>query len=313
MSKESAMTMITGATVAPSVATIPPASTVADAPAVPVETPKAPSSSEFAKMAKKEAERVRREQDFKKQQEEFAKEREQVQKIKAEYDNFQQTKVKDPVAAMKQLGFTETEIFNWLANEAKPEMTAEEKAAKAAADATEAKLKEFQELQTKREQEAQIQKDQKLVQNFRSEIAKTVSANKNEFKLSALNGSVAEELAYETVVETLKASNGEDLLSPKEAMEMVENYYKGVYEDMKKALEPAQEASPPVETKKQPERSRTVSAPAGSTPVKPSISHTRTLTNQATQTMASSAARRNETASQKRERLIERLRTGNLN
>ena len=114
MSKEAAMASLTG-TPAPAAAVTPATETSAAA--------AKPESDRFAHLAKREAHLVNRDKDLK----------ERELKAKALLDKgelFEATRKKNPVEALKLIGFTETDILNYLAEQdSVPDPTPEEKAA----------------------------------------------------------------------------------------------------------------------------------------------------------------------------------------
>lgn len=133
MSKEAALAAVT--------ATIGPTETT------PTATPSATTGTVPESLAKKEAEIVRQRMELKKQQEEWAprqKKAEEILKIGEEFETLRKT---DPFAAFRRIGFSETEIFNFLAASETKEPTAEEKAIAAATAAADAKIKAFEDAQ----------------------------------------------------------------------------------------------------------------------------------------------------------------------
>ena len=111
MSKESALATAT-ATAAPAPApTAPPAS-----PETPA-TASAPSdAARFAALAKKEAQIVKDRESFKREQEAFTAQRTRVEEVLKKAQQFEELKGKDQIAALKAVGFSETEIFNLFAS-----------------------------------------------------------------------------------------------------------------------------------------------------------------------------------------------------
>lgn len=299
MSKETAMAALTG---------IPVTAPVVESP-VP-ETPKDLPSTPFSHLAKKEAEIVQMRQELKKDQELMASEKEQLKKIKTRYDEYETTKAKDPVAALKLLGFNEADILNYLANQQPVELTPEQKAAEAGEKAAEARIKTFEEAQAKKLEDDQRRADQAVIQTFKQDISKSISANAEQYEFCNHYGPAAEELVFETVQQIILDSQGKDIISTKEAIEMVEAYYE---EDDKakskfKKRNPIQEG---VEPMAEPERSRKITPGFPNEPQpKPVITKTRTLHSGATSTVAGVRSLRNENKEQKRERLMEALRNG---
>ena len=248
-------------------------------------------SKAFSHLAKKEAELRRR-------QDELKAEREKVTPILKKYEEFESLKKNDPIAAMKMLGFSETDIFNYMAQNAPEELTPEQKAAAAAESAAEAKIKAFEDAQSKKELERQKVADQQVIQAYRGEVSKLLKSKAEDFEYCNFQGAAAEELIYETVLAIAKESNGQDVPTPLEAARMVEEYYEEQDKAMSKLKkrQPANPALPPEPVK--PERSRTLA------------NMNKTIPARATATVASVKTTENESRSAKRERLIEKLRNG---
>src|SRR5450631_3935233 len=117
MSKESALAM-TGT---------PNETTTTTPPAAPTQAPQTVNSSAFSQLAKKETELVRQRQELKREQQALAAEKERLAGPAKQYQEYQDAKTKDPVAAMKMLGFSEQDIFNYMAQNEPVELTPEQK------------------------------------------------------------------------------------------------------------------------------------------------------------------------------------------
>lgn len=308
MSKEAAMSMLTGTPVQ--------TSTPAGSPGlVAVETPKAPAldSTAFAALAKKEAQFVKEREQFKRERDETLAEREKLKTLHQRYQQFEENKTKDPVAALKELGFKEADIFNYMAAQDKPEATPQELAAQAAREATEARIKEFEDAQAKKLQDEITARDNGLIQGFKSDINQAIRANPEKFEFCSHYGPIAEDLIYETALAVVKESGGKDPITAEEITEMVENYY----EEQDKAMNTLKKRKPQApdpatpEAKGQPERSRTVTPGFPNEPQqKPTVTKSRTLSNAATASVASTVTRGQESKGQKRERLMAWLASG---
>lgn len=300
MSKESALAMMSG-TPAP---TPSPTPVESSAPANPAP---ALNSTPFNHLAKKEAEFVRRRQEFKKEQESVAAEKLKLKEYGDQINRYNEMFKTDKLGALKMLGYSETDIVNFLAD--KPEPTPEERAAQAASEAAQAKIKEFEDNQAKRQTEELAKRDQSLIQGYKNDLANVVKTDPAKFEYCAHYGPVAEDLMYETTLAVLKESNGKDVLTPQEVAEMVENYYEEqdkLMSSFKKRLPaaPAQTTETPA-----PERTRTVTPGDPTAPQpKPAITKSRTLHSGATSTIASTRLKMNETRDEKRERLMNKLR-----
>lgn len=295
MSKQSAMNMATGSTdvvASPSLVGTPPPA-VAIEPASPnietptTEAPKSLDSDRFAKLARKEAQLV-------KEREEMKREREWVNERKQRWDKFEQTKAQDPVEALKMVGFTDTEIFNALSGVTPKEITPEEKAAQIAKEQIDAYKKE---LETQKVAE-QTANDKRTLANFKTSISKTLALDPEKYELCNYQGQAAQDLIYETVLkdaETLK--EGEQLMSLAEASDLVESYYEDIFKGAQslKKLTPQQVQEIKEEIKQQ--------AP---------VQKSKTLTNAAAPTVASTIPAKRESREEKRERLINQVRMNGL-
>jgi hypothetical protein len=305
MSKDTAMALAIGAPVS---TPLPPAANLEAQKSQLVSAP-------FNALAKKEAELVRQQQAFKKEREQVSQEKEKLKPIWDKIQSFEKTKSENPIEAMKSLGFTETDIFNYLAAQEKKDPTPEERAALAASEAAEAKIKAFEDAQAKKIQEEQVRQDTVLIQGFKSQLSQMVKTDPVKFEYCNYYGPAAESLMYETALAVVRESKGTEVLTPLEAAQMVEEYY----EEQDKLMSSLKKRTPvpretPPETS-QPTRTRTVHPPTSGVSEqipKPTITKTRTLTNAATSTVASTRHTRNESREQKRERLMNALKEGKL-
>lgn len=307
MSKDSAMSLLIGNPApAPNVGTPPPNV---------VETPNVGTSNlqstPFNQLAKKEADLVRQRNEFKKERETVEAERDRLGKAAQEYHAYQEAKKTDPVAALKMIGFNETDIFNYMAAQQKPELTPEQRAIQAAEQAADAKIKAFEEGQIKKEKDAQLVQDRGLIQGFKQEVTGVMQKNPDQYEYCNFYGKPAQDLAYEVTLEVVRQSKGQDIITAKEAADMVEEFYEEQDKLMSSLKKRQPQAPATAPTQKEPERTRTLSTPPDNPDKpKPTITHSRTLHNGATSTVASTRQTRNETREQKRERLIEALRNG---
>lgn len=301
MSKEGALKALTGIAGSGAVPNgslvtgeIPKTPGLAVATEVKPEEPAALDSDRFAVLAKKEA-KVQREREA------LAKEKQEIDELKAKlkdpYDKiqaFEALKAKDPIAALKEIGFTETDIFNFMAGAEKKEPTTAELAAAAAKE----EINRFKEEQTSAAKELQRTRDEKIVKDHKANVAKTIEDNKETYEYVAFHGPVAQELVENVILEVLEKEG--KLIPTKEALELVE----GWYEENDKAMSSLKKRQPKVEevpVKVEPARTRTVEAPK-SQPQK-------TLTNRVSATAASSIPR-SESREQKKQRLMDALRSG---
>jgi hypothetical protein len=284
MSKEAALAVATASSPSPEAA--PTAATTG------TSTPPEMGSKQFALFAKKEAQLVQDRQALN-------AERDRVQGAAKQYDEYLNTKKTDPIKAMKMMGFTETDIFNYMAAAEPQEVTPEQKAIQAAEAAADAKIKSFEQAQTKKEQEAQAKADQSIIQSYRQNVSRTITANPEKYEYCKYHGPLAEELIYETVLKIVTDSQGKDVPTAEEAAQMVEDFYEGQDKQMSQLKK--RQPKPSAETTPQPTRTRTLSKPP--VPTAPA----RTLSSRATVT-SSSVKPLNETRDQKRERLINMLK-----
>lgn len=267
-------------------------------------------AASFAALAKREAQLVREREAFKKEQETY---RPQVEAILSKAKTFEELRGKDPVAALKAIGLTDTEIFNIFAEKPAPkELTPEEKIAETASKAAEAKLKEYQDAQAKAQAEAQKETDKKLLTTFRGSIAEFIKANADKYEYCAYKPEVALEQAYAIIVENLRQSNGEELIDFKEAVEMAEAFFEEEDKEMQTRIKKRQAAAAPApEATKAPERTRTVTSADPNYKPAPVTTRTRTLSND-TGVTTRQARPANETREQKRERLINQIKANGL-
>jgi len=265
-------------------------------------------STQFAQLARKEAEFVRRSQAFKKEQEQVLKEKAEVQKYRATIQQYEEQKKTDPVAALKMLGFTEADIFNYMAANEKKEPTPEERAAQAATEAAEARIKAFEESQKKAQLDQMNRQDMSVINSYKADLSQVIRKDAEKFPYSNYWGSEAADLAYTIAEQVVLQSQGKDYISAQEAVELAEEYYRNKDEDMDRIRKPKVPPAPPAS--KDPVRTRTISTPEPMHAPKPAIQRTRTINGQSTATVASTRQMRNETPAEKRERLMNILRNG---
>lgn len=295
MSKDGALSMLTGV---PTVAN--PGVITSDMPKAgePLKVPVSPEkinleSDRFAKLAAREAALVKQREVDKLEKAEFEKQKEALKKVQTDISEFEELKKTDKIAALKKIGFTEEDIFNFMAGKEEPkELTAQEIAEKAASEATQ-KLRD--EMKTDAEK-ALNERNDKAIKAYKAEITNQIAKETEKYELCSHNGAMAEEIIYETILGFM--SDDRDL-SPldamKEAIEAVEQMYESEYQNMSKLkkLQPKVVEIPPEPVKP-----------------KPMLNHKPmpTLNNKATATVASTIPKTTETKSQKRERLENALR-----
>ncbi len=287
MSKEAALSALQATIPAVAGAT----TTLAGSPGLqpaPSEPTQELESTRFNHLMKKESELQRQRETFKKEQESFAKEREKMQSIQQKLQQFDEMKVKDPVAALKLAGFSETDLFNFIAA-SEDNSTPEERAAKAA----QAEIQKFTDGQAKKEADIQARQEQEVLGTFRKNITEQITSDKDRYEYCNYHGALAEDLIYSTVEAVLKDS--EEIISVEEAADMVESYY----EEQDKSMSTIKKRQPkPVEQAKVDE------------PLKAQVSArppSKTLSSRTSATVASTTITRKETSSEKKERLIQKL------
>ena len=253
-------------------------------------------STRFAHIAKKEAELVKQRDTFKKEHETFLQEKEKMREIQKQLNDFNETKAKDPVAAMKLLGFSETDLFNFLAAQ-EDNIPPEERAAKAA----QSEIQKFRDEQAAKEQEAINKRNDSVVSQFKQDISKTVLSDKDKYEYCNYNGPLAEELIYETVAQVyeldLKTNPDALPITAQEAADMVESYY----EEEDKAMS--------ILKKRQPKPSEEVKEPVKADPTPAANAYKqppKTLSSKTAATVASTITRK-ETHAEKRARLANKL------
>ena len=277
-------------------ASIPVAQPVSSATAPVVETTAAPTpdatpaqleSTRFSHLAKKEAELQKQRESFKAEQTQFMTERQKFNEIQKQLNTFNETKAKDPVAALKLLGFNEKDLFNFIAAQ-EDNSTPEERAAKAAQN----EIQKFRDEQAKIANDAQSQRNTEALTQFRTNIKSTISMDPDKYEYCAYNGPMAEELVYETMAAIVK---DEGVVIPvEEVVEMVEQYY----EEQDKEMNSLKKRQP-----------KPQEMPAKEEPLKPQVSprpnQARALSSKVGATVASTVSKPlNETSDQKKARLI---------
>lgn len=287
------------------------------APIAPQETPEPappaqPDAARFASIARKEAEVVRRQEQYKKDLEAFNADKEKVRGILTKAETFEELRKTDPVAALKHLGYSDTDIFNMLANQDPPkEPTPEDKTAKLVQD----EIQKFKDDEAKKAKDERDKNDKATIDEYKGSISKFLETNKDKLEYCAFFGEQASDLAYEIILAGLKESKGEELIPVNEAFDMAESFYEEQDKNMTTKLKKRQAAEAPapdapVDPTK--DRTRTVTPADPNYKQPPVITRTRTISNAATASTASTAAPRNETREQKRERLINQIKTNGL-
>lgn len=247
-------------------------------------------SSKWAAIAKREQKLVHDRLELSKRAEALAAKEKELQTKITPFQEFEAMRSKDPVAALRGLGFSETDIFNWLANGEKKELTPEEKAAAI----VEEKFKERDEAEKQKQTEAEKKKEAEVISRFKGKIKSHLAANKEKYEACGDYGEIAEDAAFRLVEQVAKDTG--EVISLDEAFEAVEGFYVGEYERMSqyKKFKKEEPAPAPVEEKK---------------PVSRGTS--KTLTNTVSPTIASTV-KKQESRAEKRERLINQIRQAGL-
>lgn len=301
MSKESALAKAQSTTTpsvaapAPVAPTKPTEIPVAAAP-TPAATPEPvkPSTNDerLAHFAKKEAALQKERETIKAEKASMAAERAKYEDVGKKYKEFETMKEKDPIAAMRHAGFTDTDIFNFYVKAQEDQKLKETPEGKATAAALAEVQKLKDELKTKEDTQKAAQ-DAATIRRFQGKISNTVTTNKEKYEYCNYYGAEAEQLIFATVEEVLKDTG--EVLSPQEASDMVEKFY----EDRDKSMGSIKKRSGPVSAAPE---------PVAPEPAKPM---SKTLTNKVAPTVASSAPKK-ETQTEKRERLIKQIQEGGL-
>lgn len=323
MSRESAIALASGATKSlstpPAVVAAPAASSLAHDPSKqPQESLEQTESTTSEPPIKDElvssriAQIARKEAKYREEQESLKKEREELLASKAKFDpfyekykQFEEMKAKDPVAAIKLLGFTETDYVNFVAA-SEDKSTPEERAERIA----EAKIAEFKAEQAQTAKAEEQRRNTEAVDGFKRNIGITLKTNAERFELCNYYGEAAEALIMKTVQEAyqedLKTNPNAEPLSAEKAAELVEGYYEEFHKEASKLkkFQPKEETTEEEElAKKEPVKEEPLKAE-----VKPGMP-ARTLTNKVAPKATPESPRR-ESPSDKRERLKRWLSTG---
>lgn len=290
MSKESALAVAT-----PAAIPIPTEGSSENSPSTSITSTPTIDAQRLAKQARREAEIQAKREQFKREQQEFQSTKQRADEILKKAQEFETTRTKDPVQALKMLGFNEAEIINFLTANDPVEKTPEQKAAEAA----QAEIKKFQEDQEKKQQEQVKAQHKQVIDNFKKNITTTIAKNAEKYEFCAYEGTAAEELIFETVsaclAEDRKTNPNAEAISIEEAAQMVEDFYEQDYKEKSGKLKKLKPADPPKTEE----------------PVKAPIQSPRTLSNRVTATVASTATKA-ETPSQRRERLIKQIKEHGL-
>jgi succinate dehydrogenase flavin-adding protein (antitoxin of CptAB toxin-antitoxin module) len=296
MSRETALAMATG-TPSPTPAPVVEAVVSDQSPGVVEAAPKESlESTRFSHLAKKEAELQRQREEFKKEREAILAEKEKVKPVWEKIQEFEKLKASDPVAAIKLLELSETDLFNYI-NAQQENLTPEEKARRAAQE----EIRKFQEQSAAEKAKTEEERNNRIINEFKGKITEAINSDKDKYEFSSHPRYIkeSEEIAFEFTKACIEG--GQDAPTAQECADYVEQYWELYHSEigdlMKNVKKLAPKTPPAVENKDEPLRPQVNPRP---TP--------KTLTNKTTATVASTVDRAKETPSQKRERLMSALR-----
>lgn len=313
MSKEAAMAMLTGQPVTQvnhslitgdmNAVSEQPETRLPEAPAVSDNAKITIPSDREAMLVKKEAKIVREREEYKRELALMQQEKQKIMEINTQYQAFLEKKKTDPVAALKDLEFTEADLFNFMAGQEKKEPTMEELAEAAATR----KMSEWEEKQAKLAQEVSQKQDEVTLTKYETNIQSVYKSDPDKYELSLYYPERTKEYSMWVATEHI-LKDGNDPLKPHEVADIVEAMYEGELERMKNLKKmknhEAQMLQDPSVVKQEPVRTRTLQTNGVVQTQAP-----KTITNKATATLASRVVRQ-ETSEQKRARLIDKLRNG---
>lgn len=261
-------------------------------------------SSRIAQIARKEAKYREEQESLKREREELHKSKSEFDPFYAKYKEFESMRAKDPVAAIKMLGFSDTDYVNFVAAQ-EDKSTPEERAAKIA----DAKIAEFKAEQAKEKQSEEAKRNEESINGFKKNIGITVKTDSDRFEMCNFYGEAAQDLIFQTVQEAyqedLKTNPQAEPMSAEAAADLVEAYYLEHAESLTKLKKMTKAPPEPVIEPKVERTTTKVEMPkAEVSPMPP-----KTLTNRVGATVASTAPKM-ETRAEKRERLIRALAAG---
>jgi|WetSurMetagenome_2_1015567.scaffolds.fasta_scaffold328232_2 hypothetical protein len=259
------------------------------------------SSQKFAIFAKKEAALQKEREQLKQERDQWLKDKEEMERWKKTAGEFDETRKKDPIAALKAIGITETEIVNFLNEQKGQEPTPEEIARKIAKEEATTEAQKIRD-ELKAQTEAQTkERNDKLITGLKSDISSLIKDNVEKYEYCAFEGPSAERQIYEIIVENLKTNN--ELLSVEQATQIAEEYY----EARDKQMSSLKKRQPVIV---EPEKTTDVVRKEDAGKIPTSNARPKTLTNNVTATTAATAAiNRRETPTEKKQRLIASLRS----
>ncbi len=269
------------------------------------KTGESPQSTSDELVSTRIAQIARKEARYREEQEAYKKNKAEFDPFFAKYKEFEAMKAKDPVAAIKMLGFSDTDYVNFIAAQ-EDKSTPEERAARIA----DAKIAEFKAEQAKEKQTEESRRNEESIGQFKKNIGITLKTDADRFEMCNFYGEAAEALIFQTVQEAyqedLKTNPAAEPMTAEAAADLVEKYYEEHAESMKKLKKfnkAAEETPAEVAPVKRPE-------PVKVEQLRAEVSaQPKTLTNKVGAT-ATSTAPKIESRAEKRERLMRALANG---
>lgn len=285
MSKESALALIpsTPTSVLP-----------VEAPAL--ETPKEPTqldSTRFSHLAKKEQQLQKEREAFKLEQRLINEEKEKLKPIHEKLQKFEELKTKDMVAAIKSLGFSDTDVMNYFAS-LEDTSTPEEKATKAA----QSEIQKFKDEQSRLQAEAQAKSGERLVNDFRKNVDTLITSDKDKFEYCNYYDTEAKALIEETMLSVIEQSEGNDV-DYKEVVQLVEDFY----EERDKSMNSLKKRNPIKETPIEQQIEQKIEEKLSERPK----SNSNALSSKASASISSTQSPKNESREDKKARLAAKL------
>lgn len=260
-------------------------------------------SSRIAQIARKEAKYREEQESLKREREELTKSKSEFDPFYAKYKEFEAMRAKDPVAAIKMLGFSDTDYVNFVAAQ-EDKSTPEERAAKIA----DAKIAEFKAEQAKEKQSEETKRNEESISGFKKNIGITVKTDSDRFEMCNFYGEAAQDLIFQTVQEAyqedLKTDPAAEPMTAEAAADLVEAYYLEHAESLTKLKKMTKVPEPVVEPKVERTTTKVETPKAEITPPPP-----KTLTNRMGATMSNTVPKL-ESRAEKRERLMRALAAG---
>ncbi len=246
------------------------------------------SSTQFAVLKKRETKLFQEREQLKKELEAFTPKKSQAEALIAKAQKFEELKKTDVVGALKEIGLTDTEIFNLMATQA-------EKRDPTPAEQAQAVIDKFQADEAAKVQKAQSERDQKIISGFKAKLPELRTKDPEKYEFCNFYEAEADEIAFNLVKEAALDPEEPTNISPEEAMQEVEEFY----ENRDKLMSKLKKRQPAVEMPGTAKAAAELK-PAAVQPGKPAPAKAAPATPPVSR----------ETLDQKKARLIERLRNG---